>query len=106
MGSGFTFYLGFALPLAVASDLSKDPAYDARPMPGRCSFCKRQKEDTYRLGVDERICADDIVGVVHRSGARRIRPQPRGVEVWPLEKVAEFEHERVPLDPWWDRQFV
>jgi hypothetical protein len=101
---GLLRYLGFAIPFAVALDRKTDPTRDATPTPGRCSFCKRQKEDTFRLTSEERVCADDIASVVHRSGARRILSQPRSVGEWPLEKVAERPQDQVPLDPWWDRQ--
>lgn len=98
------YYLGFRIPFAIALDRNATPPRDATPSPGRCSFCKRQKEDTYRLTSSERVCADDIAAIVHRSGARRVLAQRRSVGDWPLEKVAEKEGDRVPLDPWWDRQ--
>ena len=103
---GFVVYLGFAIPFAIALSFEPTPPRDSMPMRGRCSLCKRLKEDTYRLTSEERVCADDIAGIVHRSGARRVKAQPRAVEEWPLERVAERGQPKVPLDPWWDRQFV
>jgi hypothetical protein len=97
------YYLGFAIPFAVALDRNATPPRDAAPTPGRCSFCKRQKEDTYRLTSEERVCADDIAAIVHRSGARRVRSQPRSVD-WPAEAVASDKGSLIPLDPWWERQ--
>lgn len=101
---GYMFFLGFAIPFAVALDVSKEGPRDAMPSRGLCCLCKRYKEDTYIMGPSDRVCADDIAGVVHRSGARRIRSQPRSVGDWPLEKVATHLDVREPLDPWWDRQ--
>lgn len=101
------FFLGFAVPFAVALDQSKTPPRDSFPTRGRCSLCKRLKDDTYRLTSEERVCADDVRDIVHRSGASRIRAQPRPVnEPWPLEAPAERKEDLVPLDPMWDRQFV
>lgn len=104
---GFVLFLGFALPFALAFDRTGEGPRDAYPSRGLCSLCKRWKEETYRLTSLERICVDDMTAVVHRSGARRIRPQPRAaIPEWPLEKVAEKSHQLTPLDTWWDRQFV
>ena len=103
---GFLYFLGFALPFAIALDLTKDGPRDSFPSRGLCCLCKRWKEDTYLRGYNERVCSDDVVGVVHRSGARRILAAPRPLEQWPLERVAEKSRDAIPLDPWWDRQFV
>ena len=103
---GFMFFLGFAIPFAVALDRNKEGPRDAMPSRGLCCLCKRQKEETYAIGVGQRVCVDDVVGVVHRSGARRIRSQPRPIGEWPLEKVADLPSKLEPLDPWWDRQLA
>lgn len=100
----FTYFLGFALPLAIASDIGPDAPRDEQPSPGRCCLCKRFKEDTFLLTPEERVCADDIAGIVHRSGARRIVTTPRSVFPIP-EEVAKNNYERVGLDDWWDQQF-
>lgn len=97
-------FLGFVIPFAVALDLNREPPRDGMPQPGRCSLCKRQKEDTYRLTSEERVCADDIAGIIHRSGARRVRSASRPIGEWPLEKIAEHEAQLTPLDPWWNTQ--
>lgn len=103
---GFMFFLGFAIPFAVALDRNKEGPRDAMPSRGLCCLCKRVKDDTYVRGFADRICADDLTGVVHRSGARRIHAQPRSVGAWPPEKVADHPTQLEPLDPWWDRQFA
>lgn len=104
---GFMFFFGFAIPFAVALDRSKDGPRDAMPSRGPCCLCKRWKDDTYLMGFADRVCADDIAGVVHRSGARRVRPQARAVGgEWPPEKVATSTADLEPLDPWWDRQLT
>lgn len=101
------FFLGFAIPFAVALDRSQNGPRDAWPSRGLCCLCRRYKDDTYLMGFANRVCADDVAGIVHRSGARRIRPQPRDVGgTWPLEKVADRASDLEPLDPWWDRQIV
>lgn len=103
--AGWVFFLGFALPGAVAASLEKDAPRDASPSPGRCHLCKRTKEDCYRMGDGAPICRDDAFDIVHRSGARRMRAKPRPVlDEWPLERV--IEKPRDGFDRWWDRQFV
>jgi hypothetical protein len=103
---GYVYHFGFALPFALAFDIRADGPRDAHPSRGLCSLCKRWKEETFSFGENKHICTDDLAGIIHRSGARRVRPQPRGVEEWPLEKVADKKQDQVAIDPWWDRQFV
>lgn len=101
---GFMYFLGFAVPFSVALDHNKAGPPDARPSRGLCCLCKRVKDDTYVMGFADRVCADDVADVVHRSGARRIRSPRRPVGEWPPERVAEHQRDLEPLDPWWDRQ--
>jgi hypothetical protein len=101
---GILRFLGFSIPLAVALDLNKTPDYDARPMGGRCSLCKRAYAETYKLTRDERICVGCVTDIVRRSGPRRITT-PRPVGDWPFEMVRDpADGKYVELDPWWDKQ--
>jgi hypothetical protein len=102
---GWLKFLGFAIPFAVAFDNNASPPRDALPSRGRCSLCKRMKDETYILGSGERACADDVRDVARRSMALRSRTAPRPVGEWPLEKVADTEAQLVPIDPRWDGWF-
>lgn len=99
---GWIKFLGFAVPISIALDNGASPGRDGLPRAGICSLCKRFKAVTYLMGVDERVCEDDIEDTVNSKAVQRVRSHPRSIE-HPVEVVNLYGPS---IDPMWDKAFA